>query len=126
MSKDENIYTALTGYPGLTDLISTRVYPLVMPQTEDDGGSLVPAVVYQMVAEQRFKTLLDGMGAPARSLYQFTAWDRSAKAADEVRFQVEAALAAAAFTSVVDSLLDIYDDSTALVGAVVSVWIWDA
>lgn len=125
MSKDENIYAALSGFAGLTDIVGARIFPLVIPQDQADGGGAVPSVVYQRIAETRFQTLADAIGAPARSLYQFTAWARMAKTADEVRHQVELALSGADFTAATDALIELLDDDTRLAAAVLRAWIWD-
>lgn len=44
MSVESTIHGRLAGYSGLTALVSTRIYPIIIPQ----NGS-VPAVVYQTI-----------------------------------------------------------------------------
>lgn len=68
MTLEEALYTHLSGYAGLTALVSTRIYPDEMPQ-----GCAKPAVVYQRIDTPREYTH-DGPAHLAHPRFQFTAW----------------------------------------------------
>jgi hypothetical protein len=46
MNVGGQIYSRLTGYSGVSDLVGSRVYPLVLPQVPT-----LPAVAYQQVSD---------------------------------------------------------------------------
>ncbi len=90
---EEDIYTALSGFTGLSALVSTRIYPLHMPQ-----GATVPAVTYTRVSGARISNLdRENIQNPR---YQVDVWDDEYDNARAVAVQVQAAFAAASFTSI--------------------------
>lgn len=79
----------LTGYAGLTALISTRVYPFMIPQ-----GATMPCVTYQRIDTPR--TLSHGdsgaTGTLARARIQFSSWAATLSSAMAIAEQLRAAL----------------------------------
>jgi len=48
---ESSIYSRLTAYAGVSDLVSTRIYPVVMPQ-----GTTFPAITYQTNTREKNPT----------------------------------------------------------------------
>lgn len=48
MSLESELYSRLSGFSGLSDLVSTRIYPVKMPQ-----NTALPAVVFQRITGTR-------------------------------------------------------------------------
>lgn len=84
----EAIYTQLSGAAGLSALVSTRVYPELMPQSPT-----LPAVVYQMISNDR-EERHGGQTGDARPRFQITCWASTPLAAAAVAEQVRLALMA--------------------------------
>lgn len=84
----EALYTKLSSTAGLTALVSTRIYPDLMPQSPT-----LPAVTYQMISnvrEERHR----GQTGDARPRFQLTCWAATALAAAAVANQVRLAVMA--------------------------------
>lgn len=84
----EALFYQLTHTAGVTALVSTRVYPDLMPQ-----NPTMPAVVYQMidnVREERHR----GQTGDARPKFQLTCWGTTALSAAAVAVQVRLAIMA--------------------------------
>lgn len=62
---EEALYTKLTGTTAITDLVSTRVYPIQLPQ-----DPTIPAIVYQRVDTPRTHAYTGPTGL-ARPRFQF-------------------------------------------------------
>lgn len=119
MSVESDIYSALTGYAGLSALVSTRVYPQVIP----DGATL-PAVAYQRVGTEPVQTL-HGTVPAARARFSFSAWAATYADALSVIAQVRAALlAAAAFEAVYEFEVDLFDEESRRSGRIADFSIW--
>jgi len=115
-----NVYEALTGFAGLQALVSTRIYPSVMPQDVDK-----PAVVYFRVVGNREVLLADGGGSGVeRVLFQFTSWAKSMSESYAVAEQVRLALAAASFETVVQVNRSGYEPDTRLFSFTYDIAIW--
>lgn len=82
------LYSKLSTTAGLTSLVSTRIYPDVMPQPPT-----LPAVVYQMISNER-EERHRGQTGDARPRFQITAWAVSAIAAAAVAEQIRLAVMA--------------------------------
>lgn len=72
----------LTSYSGITALISTRSYPLLLPQ-----HPTIPAVTYQKVSNTGQK----GTSTLRETRYQFNCWGRTYAEAHTLATQVKAA-----------------------------------
>jgi hypothetical protein len=86
---EEGLYAYLSTYAGLTSLISTRVYPLVIPQ-----GATLPCLTYQRISTNRSLSHdSSGIGSElTSSRFQFDAWATTALSAKAITDQVRAAL----------------------------------
>lgn len=103
------LYTRLSGYAGLTALVSTRIYPIILPQEPT-----YPAVTYQRIDGPREHALSADMGIPHPRI-QIDSWGNTHVQAWAVATQVRGALQrwsdADASPAVLDCLLDSDDDS---------------
>lgn len=86
MTIDDAIYAYLSTYAGLTALISTRVYPDVMPQ-----GAVLPVIVHQQISGIRVHAMGNDPGL-AYPQWQFTCWATTKLAAKTVAVQLRTAL----------------------------------
>lgn len=86
MAFEDSLWSYLTGYAGLSALISTRLYPNVIPETAP-----APAVAYQRISRQRWRSR-DGYSGKSVSRYQFTAVGDTPSDARDVALQIVAAL----------------------------------
>ena len=86
---EQSFESYLTGYAGLTALISTRVYPLIIPQ-----GATLPCVTYQRIDTPRTLTHGDSgaTGTLARPRIQFSSWAATLSEAMAIAYQLRAAL----------------------------------
>lgn len=82
MTIEEAIYSYLSGESGITDLVGTRIYPLVLPQNTE-----YPAITYYRVSgpEHHDKDV-------AYPRIQLTAWAETYEEAKTVAAEVKAAL----------------------------------
>ena len=87
ISIEEGIVYYLTHFSGLTALISTRTYPLKLPQ-----GCTLPALTYQRISTPRELTHDQQAGGLAMPRFQFTAYGTKFADAKAVINQVRAAL----------------------------------
>jgi hypothetical protein len=86
---EEGIASYLKGYSGLVALISTRVYPMSIPQ-----GATLPCLTYQRISTPRISTH-QSSGATGDLIlprFQFDAWATTQKSAKAINDQVRAAL----------------------------------
>lgn len=81
------LYNYLSSYAGLSALVSSRIYPLVMPQTPT-----LPVVVYQQVSGPRVHAMGNDPGI-MDARYQFACWasahDDAAAVAQQIRLAFE-------------------------------------
>ena len=86
MTLSQALFNYLSTYAGLASLVSTRVYPVALPQ-----GATLPAVTYQRVSTVRRRTF----GAPRlgrQARFQFTVWASSYADREAIALQLIAAL----------------------------------
>ena len=86
MSIETALYTQLSGYAGLTDLVSTRIYPLILPQ-----DCSLPAVTYFRVSGPRIHAMGSDTGN-AMPRFQISCWASTYSSVKAVATQVRAAL----------------------------------
>jgi hypothetical protein len=88
MSIESAIFSRLSGFTGLADLIVSRIYPLILPQ-----GCALPAVTYQRVATAPREVAMGGDPGIASPRFQVTAWagnfDEARAVAEQVRLALE-------------------------------------
>lgn len=80
------IYSRLTGYAGLSALVSTRVYPSILPQSVT-----YPAVSFFRVSSERPHAMGVDAGVVI-AMYQFDVWASTYTAARQVAKQLILAL----------------------------------
>lgn len=128
MTIESAIYSRLSGFAGLSALVSTRIYPNVLAQ-----NATLPAVVYQRISAGRISLMgVDAAVLPAR--FQFTAWATGHTAAAAVRDQVRQALQRWSQTgppvvqdTYIENEIDLFDegdDGTVLAQLVLDALIW--
>lgn len=86
MNIDESLYKYLSTYAGLTALINTKVYPLVVPQ-----DVALPAVTYQRISDPPEHA----MGKDAtiyHPRYQISCWATTYTGVQSLAAQIKAAL----------------------------------
>jgi hypothetical protein len=87
MNLYEALYHRLTNYSGLTDLVSTRIYPIKMPQ-----AVTYPAVTFQVISGLPRTHLMGSDDSLAAPRVQVSAWGESLSDACDVADQIRAAL----------------------------------
>jgi hypothetical protein len=109
-SFEESLYSTLTGYAGLTALVSTRVYPQVIPQ-----GATMPLLVYTRVSTTREQAFGSGQDiVTSRPRFQFDAWAHSALEAATISEQLRACLQASSYAVTFDNEFALRDPDTGL------------
>lgn len=86
---EEGLLAYLSTYSGLTSLISTRVFPMIIPQ-----AATLPCVTYQRVSTPR-ELSHDSSGIAnelAHPRFQFDAWATTLSSAKAINEQIRAAL----------------------------------
>lgn len=86
MQLEEALYSYLSGYAGLSSLVSNRVYPVLLPQ-----DCQLPAVTYQRVSGPRVHCQGGDPGI-AHPRIQVSCWAVTYSAARSIAAQVIAAL----------------------------------
>ena len=89
MSAETMIYSALSGFAGLTAIVSTRIYPDVLPEK-----TVYPAVVFSRETTAPIRSISGQYFGSDVSL-QVGCWSSTRTQADAVGAQVAAALVAA-------------------------------
>lgn len=79
---EEALVSALEGHAGLSALIGSRIYPLMIPQ-----GAALPAVTYQRVSGERIHAMVDDPGLASPRI-QVDAWGSTYASAKAVAAQV--------------------------------------
>lgn len=89
MTLESELYTRLTTFAGLTALVGTNIYPLLLPQ-----DAPLPAVVFQTISEPRISSFgVDTGDVHARvQVTAFSPKSAGAKAALDIKEQVRLAL----------------------------------
>lgn len=83
------VYTTLSGHAGTAALVSTRVYPKIMPQQPT-----MPAIVYQMIDNDRVQAHR-GQTTGAKARFQVTCWGSTTASCEAVSEQARLAMIAA-------------------------------
>jgi len=86
---EEGIRSYLAGFAGISALVGTRIYPLVIPQ-----GATLPCITYQRISTPRISTH-DGSGMSgdlSSPRFQFDAWATTLSSVKAITDQIRAAL----------------------------------
>jgi len=86
MAIEEVLTARLKAYSGLTALVSTRIYPLPLPQ-----NTTFPAVVYETVSGFEYPAFSSNSGTAER-LFQITVWGETTSSVKAVEAQLKGAL----------------------------------
>ncbi len=123
MSFYTDLYTYLQTIAGLTNLVSTRMYPVRLPQKPT-----MPALVIQKIARVR-EYSHSGDSNLANPTYQFDCFAVTHEGAVALQVQVEAALSAfsgtmgseTVYSAFIANVLDNFETETALYRQIVDV-----
>jgi hypothetical protein len=111
---EEVLFTRLSAHGGLTALVGTRIYPVIMPQ-----GATKPAVTYQLISGIRESAMVADPGL-VTSRYQFTAWATTNLVARNVIKQVRLALerysSGIMANAFIETEYDVFDEEAILHG----------
>lgn len=113
MSIESLLYTRLTTHAGLSALVSTRVYPIVLPQ-----GCTLPAVAYERIATPPRVSAMGSDPGIAEPRFQVAAFATTFDGARAVGLQVRLALGRwqshtdGVFDSYLISEVDLFDPET--------------
>jgi hypothetical protein len=86
MVVEADLYDYLTDVAAIAALVSTRVYPLRLPQ-----DASLPAVVYQRISGERVRSH-DGPSGLGRGRFQISSWDDDYAGAKSLAEQIRYAL----------------------------------
>lgn len=117
----EAVYTVLQNFAGLTALVSTRVYAILMPQ-----DPTVPAVTFQRITAERVSTLAPAGGnGVERARIRVIAWGKTLAECQAVAEQVRQAMNAAT-TFKVEHLVEIddFENDTLLYSVLTDYAVW--
>lgn len=92
MSAESTLYTLLTGNPGVTALVGTRIYPDIVPE-----GKATPYIGYERVATDPV-AVMSGPAPAAIARITLACWADTRTAADAVAAAVVAAMVNTDFT----------------------------
>lgn len=87
MSLSSGLYTYLTAQSGITTLVSTRIYPLILPQ-----DPTYPAITYSFNGIEDTYTHNDGQTSFVGADIQIDAWATSQKGAADLAAVINTAL----------------------------------
>lgn len=119
MSAESDLYTALSGWPGLAAVVGNRIYPDAIPENQ-----ALPAVVYVRASTAPTRTI-GGLLVCEDIRFSLTAWAKSREAAAAVADQISAALEAAGNPAADRS--GGYDEQVGLFAASIETdWFWQA
>lgn len=95
----------------LGTLVSSRAYPLVLPQKPT-----VPAITYQQISAVRVRNLPDGRAGKVRLRFQIDCWADTYTAVHALADSVKNLLDAAATERVLDNEFDLFDPEAGVNG----------
>lgn len=123
---EQVIESKLTAHSGLSALISTRLYPLLLPQRPT-----LPAVTYQRISTMTIPTRDEPHASLGRPRFQFNVWAATFASARAVAQQLRVALPTLqqASNPRVDVALlqddqDVYEADTGKWQAILDAFIW--
>lgn len=95
----------------LGSLVSSRVYPLVLPQKPT-----LPAITYQQISAVRVRNLPVGRAGKVRLRIQIDCWAETYAAVHALADSVKALLDATATERVLDNEFDLFESETGVDG----------
>lgn len=91
MTIEEAIFSYLSTYPGLVALIGTKVYPDIVPQSQD-----LPAVTYTFISDDKPRSAVGGHDGISNDIFQIAAYGTTKSAVSAIKQQIRTALLTAA------------------------------
>ncbi len=82
----DNLYTYLVAQAGITSIVSTRVYPVILPQKP-----VYPAITYND-DDSNYTESFDGQTDHVQSIFQLDAWSKTYAGATTLGAAISAAL----------------------------------
>lgn len=113
MSAETSVYSAISGYAGLTAIVSTRIYPDVLPD-----NTIYPAVVFAREKTEPLVTI-SGHYFGADVSLKVACWADTRTGADAASTQAQAALIAAGIVPTGKSAG--YDPDTDLFASIIDI-----
>jgi len=106
MTINTDIFTSLTNHAGLSALVSSRLYPIKLPQKPT-----YPLIKYQRVTNEHINSLTGSSGLN-KSRYQFDIYSETHSAAGDIADQLALAMASGSYQSILLSTADLdFDDN---------------
>jgi hypothetical protein len=120
---EATLYSYLSTYAGLAALVSTRIYPMQLPQ-----NVVLPACTYQKISGARTHSS-SGTSILARPRVQIDTWATTYTDAKAVAAQVRLALdghhgTGSAWASILDNEIDDYDPVTTRYRVICDILLW--
>jgi hypothetical protein len=117
---EDALFTRLSGYVGLTALINTRIYPMILPQ-----GVTYPALAYQRISTYPRTGCFGVDDGLARATVQLTTWGDTFASVKAVANQVRQALQRWTTTGIQGTYIigefDLYDEEAEKFGAAIDI-----
>jgi len=116
---EDDIFTVLSNYAGLSALVVARIYPIKAPQKPT-----YPMIVYTRISNNEVNAL-DGSAGLANSRFQMTTFAGTYSSASAVADQIKLAMASATFTNILISRIDLdFDDNAEKYSIVLDFSVW--
>lgn len=115
----QDVYTTLHGYSGVSALVSTRIYPGIMPQ-----NPTYPAITVNQISMREHPSI-DGRSDLRNPMIQIDAWDKTFSSAKTIMAQIQLAIdGSSLFKSIVINEYDGYEYDLLLYRSTVEFSIW--
>lgn len=120
MTVESTLYTRLSTFTGLANLVSDRIYPLIIPQGEIDLG---PCVTFQRISTMPREVAMGSDPGIAGAHIQVTAWDATYSSVKAIGDQIRLALERYSTTGIFDTYIigehDLYDEEALKFGVAI-------
>jgi len=117
---EQKIYTVLTTSTGISALVGSRIYPIVLPQ-----NPTYPAITYQRVGGRRFNSL-NGYSELENPIIQIDVWGGTHAAVIDLGDRIITALHGSTVLKATapNSPLDIYEDEISVYRRSIDISVW--
>lgn len=119
MSVEQDIFSLLSNYAGLSALVSSRIYPIKAPQKPT-----YPLIVYSRISNNNLNALGGSCGI-GNSRFQMKAYAETYSSASAVADQIQLAMDSATFNNLLISRIDLdFDDNAEKYSIVLDFSLW--